>query len=232
MSEALREWLDREMRDFEPVRKSFRSRQQRMYYLWMAAAVAGMTALGLIAGYGWAYVLRVHLPIGAGIAVFIWLCVLLTGRAGTMKYVRNSFEKALSALSPADQEALARQEFGRADFLNTLEDGLPARLLVGPDFWLYFRNVCQVYRVADMKTLRAREEKTQIHYRAGGVRMRRKVSAGVSLEVGWREDAGAAKGRPERVYLAGWEQFRTAKELIARHCPKAGNLWVKEHNEV
>ena len=34
-----------------------------MYYIWMAAAVAGMTALGFGVGYDLAYVLRVHLPI-------------------------------------------------------------------------------------------------------------------------------------------------------------------------
>ncbi len=224
MSGTLREWLDRELRDFEPVWKSFRGRQRRMYYIWMAAAVAGMTALGFGAGYEWTYVLRVHLPIGAGIAGFIWLCVLLTSRAATMKSVRKSFEKALSALSPSDQEAFARQDFGRTDFLNTFEDSFPARLLAGPDFWLYFRDVCQIYRTADMEKLGAREETVRVHCKSGGVRMRRKVGAGVSLTVDYRKDTDAARQGPDRVYLASWEQLQTAKDLIARYCPKAETL--------
>lgn len=228
MSETTREWLERELRDFEPVWKSFRSKQQRMYYIWMAAAVAGMTALGFVAGYDWTYVVRVHLPIGAGIAVFIWLCVLLTSRAGMMKTVRKSFEKALSALSPSDQEILARQDFGRVDFLNTFEDSFPARLLVGPDFWLYFRGVCQIYRVTDMEKLRVQEEKTQLHYKIGSTRVRQKADAGVSLMVDYREGTGSAKQGPDRLYLADWEQLQTAKELIARHCPKAEGLWSKK----
>lgn len=154
MSETLREWLGRELRDFEPVWKSFRGKQRRMYYIWMAAAAAGMVALGFGAGYDLAYVLRVHLLIGIGIAAFIWLCVLLTSRANTMKNARKQFEKALSILSPSDQEAFVRQNFGRVDFLNTMEDNFPARL-----------------------------------------------------------------------YLNSWEQFRTAKELIAKYCPKAEVLW-------
>ena len=228
MSETMREWLGRELRDFEPVWKSFRSKQQRMYYIWMAAAVAGMIVLGFIAGYDWTYVARVHLPIGAGIAVFIWLCVLLTSRASTMKTVRKSFEKALLALSPSDQETFVRQEFGRADMLNAFEDSFPTRLLVGPDFWLYFRGSCQIYRVADMEKLRVQEEKTQLHYKIGSTRVRQKVGAGVSLMVDYREGTGSAKQGPDRLYLANWEQFRSAKELIARYCPKAEALWSEK----
>lgn len=228
MSETMREWLARELRDFEPVCKSFRSKQQRMYYIGMAAAVVGMTALGFGVGYDWTYVMRVHLPIGAGIAVFIWLCVLLTSRTGTMKNVQKSFEKALSALSPSDQEAFVQQEFGRVDMLNTFEDNFPARLLVGPDFWLYFRGVCRIYRVSDMEQLRVEEEKTQLHYKVGNTRVRQKVGAGVSLAVDYREGTASTKQGPDRVYMANWEQLRTAKELIARYCPKAGVLWSKK----
>ena len=228
MSETMREWLGRELQDFEPVWKSFRSKQWRMYYIWMAVAVAGMVALGFIAGYDWTYVVRVHLLIGVGIAVFIWLCVLLTSRASTMKTVRKSFEKVLSTLSPSDQEAFVLQEFGRVDFLNTFEDSFPARLLVGPDFWLYFRGACQIYRVADMEKLQVREEKNQLHYKIGNTRVRQKVGAGVSLVVGYREGTGSAKQGPDRLYLANWEQFQAVKELITRYCPKAEALWSKK----
>jgi len=225
MSEALRAWLDKEILDFEPVWKSFRRKQQRMYYIWMAVAVVGMVALGFGVGYDWTYVVRVHLLIGLGIAAFIWLCVLLTSRAGSLKKVRKSFEKTLSSLSPSDQEAFARQDFGRADFLNTSEDSLPARLLVGPDFWLYFRNACHIYRVADMEKLRAQEEKSTIHYKAGNTRVRQKIGVGVSLVVDYREDAAPAKERSDRVYLANWKQLQEAKNLLARHCPKVKDLW-------
>ena len=228
MSESLREWLERELQDFRPVWKSFRNKQRRMYYIWMAVAVAGMVVLGFVAGYDWAYVLRVHLLIGIGIAVFIWLCVLLTSQTNTMKSARKQFEKALLALSTADQEALVRQNFGRVDFLNTFEDGFPVRLLVGPDFWLYFRDVCQIYRVADIEKLWVQEEKTRLHYKIGNTRVRQKVGAGVSLMVDYREDIGSAKERPDRLYLASWEQFQTAKDLITRHCPKVESLWKKK----
>lgn len=228
VSEATREWLERELLDFEPVWKSFRGKQQKMYRIWMTAAVAGMVALGFTAGYDWTYVVRVHLPIGAGIAVFIWLCVLLTSRAGTMKSVRKRFEKALAALSPSDQELFVRQEFGRVDIFNTFEDSFPARLLVGPDFWLYFRDICQIYRVADMEKLQVREERTRLHYKVGRTRVRQRVGAGVSLVIDYREGTGPDRQRPDRLYLANWEQFQTAKGLIARYCPKAEALWSKK----
>ena len=228
MSEALREWLDREIRDFEPVRKSFQNKQRKMYYIWMVVAVVGMVALGFGVGYDWTYVLRVHLLIGIGIAVFIWLCVLITSRAGTMKEARKSFEKALSALSPSDQEAFAQQNFGRVDFFNTFEDRFPVWLLVGEDFWLYFRDVCHIYRVADMEKLWVQEEKTQLRYNVGNTRVRQKVGVGVSLMVDYREGTGSAKGGSDRLYLASWEQFQTAENLITRRCPKVASLWEKK----
>ena len=228
MSEALREWLDRELEDFEPVWKSLRDKQRRMYYIWMAAAVVGMVALGFGVGYDFSYILRVHLPIGIGLAVFIWLCVLLTGRANTIKNARKQFEKALSALSPPDEGTFISQRFGRTDFLNTIEDNFPARLLIGPDFWLYFRGVCQIYRVSDMETLGAREETTQLHYKVGSARVRQKVGAGVSLTVSYREDTVSAKKGPDRLYLTSWEQFQRAKELIDQNCPRAKSLWRKK----
>lgn len=224
----MQEWLDRELQNFEPIWKSFRGKQRRMYYLWMAVAVAGMVALGFGVGYDWTYVLRVHLPIGVGIAVFIWLCVLLTSRANTMKNARKQFEKALSALSSSEQESFVRQDFGRTDFLNTMEDSFPARLLIGPDFWLYFRGVCHIYRVADIETLTVREEKTQLHYKIGSTRVRQKVGVGISLAVNYREDTCSAKERSDRLYLTSWKQFQTAKELIDRHCPKAKTLWIEK----
>lgn len=225
MSETLREWLEKELQDYEPVWKSFRSKQQRMYYIWMAAAVVGMVALGFGVGYDWTYVLRVHFLIGAGIALFIWLMVLLSNRANTMKNVRKQFEKALSALSPSDQEAIVQQNFGRVDFLNTTEDSFPARLLVGSDFWLYFRGVCHIYRVSDMDKLRAKEEKTRINYNVGSTRVRQNVGVGVSLMVDYRDGTVSSGGQSAQLYLASWEQFRTTKDLIAKHCPKVEYLW-------
>lgn len=225
MSETLRKWLERELQDYEPVWKSFRSKQQRMYYIWMAAAVVGMVALGFVVGYDWTYVLRVHFLIGAGIALFIWLFVLLSNRANTMKNVRKQFEKALSSLSTSDQEDIVQQNFGRVDFLNTAEDSFPARLFVGSDFWLYFRGVCHIYRVSDMDKLRAKEEKTRINYNVGGTRVSQKVGVGVSLMVDYRDGTGSSDGQSDQLYLASWEQFRTAKDLIAKHCPKAEYLW-------
>lgn len=227
MSEALQEWLDRELQDFEPIWKSFRNKQRRMYYIWMAAAVVGMAALGFIAGYDLSYVLRVHLLIGVGIAAFTWLCVLLTDRINTMKNVRKQFEKSLSSLSYSDQEVFVRQDFGRTDFLNTLEDSFPARLLIGPDFWLYFRGTCHIYRVSDIKALGVRKETTQLQCNVGNTRVRQKVGAGISLTVDYRDDTVSAKDGADRLYLNNLEQLQTAKELIAGHCPKAASLWYE-----
>ena len=78
-----------------------------------------------------------------------------------------------------------------------------------------------------MENLWAQEEKIQLHYKVGSTRVRQKVGAGVSLVVDYREDTGLDKRQPDRLYLASWDQFHTAKHLITQHCPKAENLWRK-----
>lgn len=230
MSGILQEWLDRELQDYEPVHKSFRNKQHKRYYIWMVVIVAGMLALGF-AGYDWTHVVRVHLPIGVIIAALIYLCgILISDRAVSMKNARKQFEKALSTLSPSDQEAFARQDFGRADFLKmTGMDVYPARLLVGQDFWLYFRNVCCIYRVADMEKLQIQQEKTQLHYfSTGNVRVRQRIDPGVSIVVGYRDGTISKEQQHDRLPFINWEQARTAKDLIVRHCPKTETLWEKD----
>lgn len=225
MSEALQKWLDNELQDYEQVLKSFKGKQQRMYYIWMAVAVVGMVALGFAVGYEWTYVLRVHFVIGLVIALFIWLCALLSGKASTIKAVRKKFEKALSALSPSDQEAIAQQNFGRTDFLNTSKDSFPARLLVGSDFWIYFRSVCHIYRVSDMTKLSVQEEKTSVNYNIGNTHVRQRVGVGVSVMVDYRDGTVSSDGFSDQLYLASWDQFKSAKELITQNCPKVEYLW-------
>ena len=79
-----------------------------------------------------------------------------------------------------------------------------------------------------MEELWAEEEKTQIRYNIGNARVRQKVGLGVSLIVNYRKDTTSAKERSDRVYLASWKQFQTAKELIARYCPKVKTLWKEK----
>lgn len=227
MNDSLRQWLDAEMRDYAPVQKAFDRRLMRRVPIWMALSVAAMVALGFGVGYDWQYVVKVHLLIGLGFATFIWLCFWIQTRSVSMKKVRGMYEQALLELSPSDQEAFARQSpTGHADFMNRASDKYPARLTVGPDYWLYFRGGCSVYKVSDMESLKAVQETTRVGYNVGDTRVRQNLGIGVSIVAGYREGtASASGGPPAKVYLENSKQLGEAQELIKKYCPKAGSLW-------
>ena len=232
MSEDMRRWLDTEMKDFEKAFKEFNSGTMRKVPLWMALCVAGLVALGFAVGAEWTYVLRVHLPIGVGVALFVWLCFWLQTRSVSMKKVRKSYEGALQGLAPADQAAFVHQAplCGKVDFSNRLTDKYPARLTVGPDYWLYFRDLgCQVFKVADMQRLYAREETTRVGYEVGNSRVRQNLGVGVSLVAEYREGTAFAAGNGNaRIYLDNGKQFEAAQGLIQKYCPNAQGLWGKK----
>lgn len=228
MGNEVKRWLDAEMQDFEKDLKEFNSGTMRKVPLWMLLSVAGMVALGFIVGAEWTYVLRVHLPVGVGFALFIWLCFWLQNRSVSIKKVRASYEKALSALSPQDQAGFASQapQCGKTGFSNRLTDKYPARLTVGPEYWLYFRDLgCQVFRVADMQRLYAREEHARVGYNIGKTHVRQSLGVGVSLVVEYRDGtASAAKNSSPYIYLENAKQLEQAYALIRTRCPKAQAL--------
>lgn len=231
MNESLRQWLERELKDYEVVFRRFNNRLMKRVPLWMLLSVAAMVALGFAVGYDWTYVLRVHFLIGLGFGLFILLCFWLQTRTVSMKKVRRLYEQALGGLSAADQEAFARQapQCGSVDFLNPASDKYPARLTVGPGYWLYFRGGCQVFRVADMDGLNAVQETTRVGYQLGSTHVRQSLGVGVSVAVHFRDGTlSAARSDTAKVFLENAKQLEQARALIEKHCPQARTLWNRE----
>ena len=228
MGNDIKRWLDAEMQDFAKDLKAYNKGTMKKLPLWMALCVIGMVTLGFVVGAGLSTVLTLHLPIGLGLAAFVGLCFWLQGRSVSVKKARASYEKALSALPPQDQAAFAAQapQCGQASFANRLTDKNPARLTIGPEYWLYFRDLgCQVYRVADMQRLGARQETTRVGYSLGETRVRQNLGTGVSLVVGYRDGTASAGKSPEAtLYLDNAKQLEEAYALIHRHCPKGQAL--------
>ena len=231
MSERLRQWLDSEMKDYEVVFRRFNNRLMKRVPLWMLLSIGGMVALGFAVGYEWTYVLRVHFLIGLGFGLFILLCFWLQTRSVSMKKVRKLYEQALGGLSSSDQEAFAQQasQAGSVDFFNPGSDKYPARLTVGPDFWLYFRGGCQTFRVADMAGLRVKQETTRVGYNVGNSHVRQSLGVGLSLVAHFREgSASAAQSDSASIFLDNAKQLEQARALTEKHCPKARPLWNRE----
>lgn len=228
MSGQLKVWLEKEMKEYSELFKEFRKKVKRMVPVWMAVSIIGMVALGLGVGYDLAYVARMHLLIGVGIAAFIWLCFWIQGKATSMKKVLAAYEKEMGSFfcGPEDEEAFCKQmadgRYTELHFMNTKAESYPARFLVGPDYWVLFagNGYCRFVRTADIADVSGVEEQTRVS--SGGVKAR--VTVGVSLIVKYKDGSPSAAGRKDKemsMFLQSGDQFRKLMDAIARNCPQA-----------
>jgi len=231
MDAQLKMWLDGEMKEFSGALKEFRRKVMRKVPLWMAISIGGMTALGFFVGYEPAYVFRVHFLIGLVIALFIWFCFWAQGRATSVKRARAIYEMGIKDFFQSEEEkqAFCRQmetgQCGKLFFYNFKSDSYPCRLVIGPDYWYFFRIRFHMIRVADIYGVSERTETSRVSVNTGGVRVKGNVSAGVSLVVNYKVDTPSAKkGIEECLLLENDAQCQEAMELIRKYCP-ASAAW-------
>ena len=229
MNAKLVAWLDEEMKEFSGVLQSFKKKQKNKAPLWMAVCLIGMVALGFVAGYDLAYVMRVHFPIGCGIALLAGLCFWLPSKISNVKAVRKGYEKAMEDFfqNQEDQELFVRQmESGNCDKVNfyNISETYPSRFIAGPDYWVYFNGrFCGFVRTEDILSIRRQDETTRVSYNAGGYRGGKNIAIGVSLVITYKQNSVSAnknKNTEEQLFFSKGEQYQEALELIKRRCPQ------------
>ena len=92
------------MKEYSELFKDFRKKVKKMVPVWMAISIIAMVALGVGVGYDLAYVARVHLLIGVGIAVIIWFGFWVQGKAASMKQVLAVYEKEIGSFCGPEDE--------------------------------------------------------------------------------------------------------------------------------
>lgn len=181
MNAKLAAWLEEEMKEFSGILQTFKKKQKNKAPLWMAACLIGMVAIGFVAGYDIAYIMRVHFPIGCGLALFAGLCFWLPSRVSNIKAVRKGYEKAMENFfqSQEEQDLFVRQmesgSYDKVNFFNVNVETYPARFIAGPDFWMYFNGNCRFVRTEDIQSIRKEIEKTRVN--TGGSRAKKLPSA-------------------------------------------------------
>lgn len=239
MDAQLEAWLEEEMKEFSEVLQTFKKKQKNKAPLWMAAFLIGMVALGFIVGYDAAYVMRVHFPIGCGIALFAGLCFWLPSKISNIKAVRKAYEKAIQDFFQAeeDRELFIRQmesgNYGKVNFYNVSEETYPGRFIAGPDYWMFYNRFCRFIRTCDIKSLSRQNESTRVSFDAGGRRMGKNIAVGVSLVIKYKEGSASAKANrdgEESLFFPKSEQYQEAMELIKSKCPQYQN-WAGDRRE-
>lgn len=227
MEERIRTWLEWELKEYAEAMKVFNQKLTRMMYLAMAASVVGLPVLGFGVGGTLSDVLRIHVPVGLGIALFIWLCFYVQIKVTSGKKVRAAYEKALARdlHSPEEESLFIRQienqSYGKATFMNTVVDKYPCRFLAGENYLLYIRDLnCRLFRVADIKNIYAREEKTRIRCHMGDYSLMQSINVGLTLVIEYKEGSASEKERKEDgIYLENGKQLTQALDLIRKYCP-------------
>lgn len=229
MDAKMEMWLDQEMQEFSEVLKTFKKKQKNKAPLWMAAFLIGMVALGFIVGYDVSYVMRVHLPIGCGIALFAGLCFWLPAKISNVKAVRKAYEKAMQDFfrTEEDRELFVKQmeagNYGKVNFYNVSEETYPGRFIAGPDYWMYFNKTCRFIRTGDIKSLSRQNESTRVSYNTGGGIRGKSIAIGVSLVIKYKEGSVSAKENrdaEESLFFSKSEQYQEVMELIKDKCPQ------------
>lgn len=226
MNAGLETWLDEEMKEFSGVLQTFKKKQKSKAPLWMAGCLIGMVALGFVAGYDLAYVMRVHFPIGCVIALLAGLCFWLPAKISNVKAVRKGYEKAMEDFfqSQEDQDLFVRQmESGNYDKVNfnNISETYPSRFIAGPDYWMYFNGrFCSFVRTEDILSIRRQDETTRVN--TGGSYNKR-ITVGVSLVITYKQNSVCAnknRDTEESLFFQNGEQYQQALELIKRRCPQ------------
>lgn len=236
MNTEMRTWLDKELKEYSGLFAEFKRKLKKAAPLWMAVAVIAMVALGFVAGYDFAYILKVHFLIGCVIALIIGFCYWIMGKATSMKKVTKTYEKAVNEFFQAeeDQERFVKQmesgNYGTVNFLNTKSEQYPTRFMAGHDYWMFCRGVsCTFIRTADIESVQGETERTRVSYNVGGRRAGSNMTIGYSMVIKYKEDtslAGAEKQKEQTLFFQSEGQFRQAEEVIKKYCPEYDS-WKK-----
>ena len=239
MNGQLKTWLDGELKEYEALFQEFRRKVKKNVPLWMALSVVLLVSFGVLGGgidnlsETLPNILKINLPVGCGIAAFIWLCFWIQGKSASMKKVQDAYEKGIDQFlkRETDQELFCKQmkegNYGTVNFLNTKTESYPTRFIAGPDYWVHFSSgFCRFIRTEDIEKIYGTEETSRVSYNAGNKRVSQNVAVGVSLVIVYRDGSLSAKDigeREERIFFQSGNQFRQALDMIAAHCPRYGS---------
>lgn len=239
MNGQLKVWLDGELKEYEGLFREFRRKVKKNVPLWMALSVVLLVAFGVLGGgidnlsETLPNILKINLPIGCGIAVFIWLCFWIQGKSTSMKKVQDAYEKGIDRFlkKEADQEIFCKQmnegNYGTVHFLNTKTESYPTRFIAGPDYWMHSSgNSCRFIKTEDIEKIYGTEENSRVSYNVGNSRVSQNVAVGVTLVIVYKEGSPSAKDRgdrEERIFFQSGNQFQQALDMIAEHCPQYGS---------
>ncbi len=219
MDEQIKLWLDKEMSEMQKEIKKLNQKLMKKVPLWMALSVTIMVGIGLLAGYDFSYILKVHFLIGCGIAAFIWLCFYLQTKSTSIKKVRIVYENAIEKLKKDKEEMesftnqVEKDRYEVVTFHNPTTDKYPARLLVGEEFWLYCRYPsCTIIKVDDIEETNIRKDMTKVGYDVGNTHINQNISVGVSLIICYKN-----KKEDDIIFLGNQKQVEQAKKLIKKY---------------
>lgn len=223
MNTQMKAWMEEDLKEFKKYLDAFKRKQMRLVPLWMLLCVAGVSALGIVAGGEIDDVLHLHLPVGCGIALFVGLAYWIQNQTTSIGKLRKQYQKKLW-LSEHAQSAFAEQMMEKKyEAWNFSQKGekYPRRLLVGPQYWMYlFLGRCFYFQAADIKSMKVQKDDLNIRHRIGETGSWKQTVSTVSIELSYYEGSeSACLNAPDMLLFDNMEQLSKALQMIERNCP-------------
>ena len=218
MNEHIALWLEKEAKELDNEIEKLKKHLMKKVPLYMLISVLVMVGIGLLAGYDFLYILKVHFLIGAVIAGFIWLCFYLQTKTTSSEKAKVAYQKAIEKNLVKEEEIdlfVKQMENGRYDsmtFQNPSTDKYPVRVLIGEDYWVYFRNLrVEIIKVEDIDKITFQNEQQRISYNVGNTRVNQNINAGMSMNMTYDTEK-----KPSTLYFENNSQVTKVKKAIEK----------------
>jgi len=228
----MQEWIEKEAVNSEKMLASARKKNMQKLPVWMAVCIVGMIALGFVAGMGVQGVLKLHLPIGIGLALFsalftVWQQKSILNKKIIIKaYIKGAASEF--ANSPEQNQSLFCHQMsdGRYEEVEYSQSQIPfpSKVIVGSDYWVYRNHVMSVFvKVSDVSEIHLAKTKVRMSYDKGNTQVKKNAAVGVELVVDYKENSSPKKISPCSVmFFDNNEQASQVLALIKKHCPQIG----------
>lgn len=224
----MQEWIDREADGFEPELAVARKKSLKKLPLYMGISIAGLCVFGFAVGAGVSGVLRLHLPIGVGIAAFIALFTLWQQNSIiNKKAVIKAYQKGAMDMFktiPVEEQTLFCAQMSQKHYSESVyqesQTPFPTKVIIGPEYWVY-RNAVTSFFVKSSHIARAylRQTNARVTYEKASSNVKKNVAIGVELVVEYREGSEASKSSEIAMYFDNNGQAAPVLSLIQKHCP-------------
>ncbi len=226
----MQEWIEKEAANFEPTLAEAKKKNMKKLPLWMMISVAAMVALGFAVGGSVEDVMKLHLPIGVGIAVFIALTKLLMNSSLSKKTIVKLYTKGAQSDFKKDDgqnQSLLCAQMNSGNYeefeYKEKQSAYPSKMFIGPDYWVHLNRFPAKYiKASDVSRVCFSGVNTTISYQTSSSNVKQSVQTGFELVAELKADTNDKKQKIKTktvLFCDKIEDVSPVFDMIRKYCP-------------